>query len=123
MLFLLSQLRETREPDAATELAEQNSDNCRKDDPAKAATEIVAGLRLLRLRLHDVHGLCGDLIVLIFGHDCFLLVGFEFVLSLFEVKAVMPPPRLNLFYVQTEIGNAISSCSSSEQSLSFIALG
>ena len=66
----VSQLRDAREADPATELAEQKSREGTKDDPAEPAEDVAV---LRRLRLHDVHGLCGDLIVLIFGHDWSLL--------------------------------------------------
>ena len=51
------------------ELAENESSEDGADDSAKSAENAVV---LWRLRLHDVDGLNGDLVVLIFGHDLFL---------------------------------------------------
>ena len=48
-------------------------------------------------------------------------VEYVFVLKLNEVEASLSPPRLNVFFVQMDSGNGISSCSSPEQSFSSVA--
>ena len=69
MLSFPSQLRDSREANPATKLAEQKSREGTEDEPAKSAENAAVALLL---RLHDVHWLCGDLVVLFFGHDLFL---------------------------------------------------
>jgi hypothetical protein len=66
--FLPSQLREAREADPATDLAEDEPCEDAESDVAKAVEDAAVILR----RLHDVDGLRGDLVVLIVGHDLFL---------------------------------------------------
>ena len=62
--FLLSQLRDFREADS--ELAEDEP--CQNAESEADETIENAGV-VLRLRLHDVDGLSGDVVaVLIFGH-------------------------------------------------------
>ena len=61
--FLL-EFRETRKSKATAELAEQEPCEGTEDEPAETVEDV--GVALL-LRLHDVHGLCGD-VVCVFGH-------------------------------------------------------
>ena len=63
------QFRNTRETEPATELAEQEPCEGTEDEPAETVEDVGVAL----LRLHDVHGLCGDVVVLIVGHDLSLL--------------------------------------------------
>ena len=64
------QLRDTRETEPA-ELAEQEPREGTEDESAETVEDAVVALLL---RLHDVHGLSGDVVVLIFGHGLFLFV-------------------------------------------------
>ena len=67
-LSIPSQLRQFRKPDPATDLTEQEPGDGAEYDPTESAEDVVV-LRLLRLRLHDVDRLYGNVGVLFFGHD------------------------------------------------------
>ena len=67
-LSIPSQLRQFRKPDPATDLTEQEPGDGAEYDPTESAEDVVV-LRLLRLRLHDVDWLYGNVSVLFLGHE------------------------------------------------------
>ena len=61
-----SQLRQFREADAATDLAEDEPGEDAESDVAESVED--AAVILLRLGLHDVDGLSGNVVGVVFGH-------------------------------------------------------